>query len=408
MKVKDNYLIKNFDAIFNKKIVLYGAGYYGKQAYNIIDKINLTDHIYCFCESNAEEWIHIHKSSTFFNVPVKNLIAIKEFLNQEDILLIITAHSDKNKEILNRIETVIPEFGNIFTWFGLCFSIGLNIDNCRIPVDFRNSFCLLRDCWRSTAGISSTASEAYKLYNNDNILVYQSGKVGSTAVCDSILHYGLQSIHIHDILNYNSSKYGYHKDIEKMYKYWLEHYARVKKYKIISLVRDPIARSISAYFQHFHEFFTLNDSVTCDTLGDVQRFIENEKHYGQDGYMFQWFREEMELAFGIDIYQYSFDKEKGYGFIKNENVELLLLTVEKISQNESTIGNFLGISDFHLVKSNLGINKAYSFLYHEVLKEIEIGNDILDFYYNGNSSMDHFYNPQQKQTFRRKWENYER
>ena len=47
----------------------------------------------------------------------------------------------------------------------------------------------------------------------------------------------------------------------------------------------------------------------------------------------------MKEVFGIDVFAYPFDAEKGYTLIKEGNIELLLMKMEKLSELENVIGH---------------------------------------------------------------------
>ena len=56
---------------------------------------------------------------------------------------------------------------------------------------------------------------------------------------------------------------------------------------------------------------------------------------------------------GVDIFDYSFDKEKGYSIIKKGNLEILIYTLESLSAiGEEAISSFLGIPNFKLIRAN--------------------------------------------------------
>ena len=64
----------------------------------------------------------------------------------------------------------------------------------------------------------------------------------------------------------------------------------------------------------------------------------------------------------------------------------------------------MGVENFNLVKTNVGRDKLYRFAYEELKNTIDIPESILDFYYENNKAMDHFYTKREKEQFRKKWE----
>ena len=108
--------------------------------------------------------------------------------------------------------------------------------------------------------------------------------------------------------------------------------------------------------------------------------------------------------FGIDVFEYPFDKEKGYSIIKKDNIEVLLMKLEKLNGLEQIIGRFAGAPHFKLINANIGEKKQYAYLYKDVKDTMKIPREVFDFYYKGNPRMDHFYSEEEKAAFLKKWE----
>ena len=70
----------------------------------------------------------------------------------------------------------------------------------------------------------------------------------------------------------------------------------------------------------------------ADSFEGVKRFLETEKKTGNCGAVFEWFNVELKEPLGLDIYQYEFDKMRGYQIIEKDNIELLLIKLEKLDE----------------------------------------------------------------------------
>lgn len=53
-KIADIDLLKDIDILYNSKIVLYGAGNYGKRAVHLLNKLGLT--VLRVCDSDKNKW----------------------------------------------------------------------------------------------------------------------------------------------------------------------------------------------------------------------------------------------------------------------------------------------------------------------------------------------------------------
>ena len=177
---------------------------------------------------------------------------------------------------------------------------------------------------------------------------------------------------------------------------------KVEKIKIISLIREPIGRDLSMYFQFFDEYIC-SDWIKPNIYKNVIEVLDLFTKFGEYGFLFEWFVLEMEEAFGIDVYQYDFDKNRGYQIIEKDNIQLLLIKVEKLDDCEEAIGQFIGVNNFKLVKANIGENKPYKFVYNELKRTIKIPEYIINFYYKDNKCMDHFYTKAEKEGFIKRW-----
>lgn len=112
-------------------------------------------------------------------------------------------------------------------------------------------------------------------------------------------------------------------------------------------------------------------------------------HYKQD--VFSWFDYEINKFFGIDVYAYPFDKEKGYSVIEKGNIKILLLKIECLQSLESVIGDFICDSDYKLVDKNMAEGKIYHYAYREFKENVKISPEYFNYYYGGNSKYEHFY-----------------
>ena len=133
----------------------------------------------------------------------------------------------------------------------------------------------------------------------------------------------------------------------------------------------------------------------------MEDLLEQLDFQSEKNYPFEWFKNELEYFTSINVFDYDFDKERGYGIIKKNNFEILCLQTERMRFNEQVIGEFLGIENFHLCEDvNVGDRKASRFAYKKVRENIEIPYRIIERYYGGNNqAMNHFYSVGDQERF---------
>lgn len=142
--------------------------------------------------------------------------------------------------------------------------------------------------------------------------------------------------------------------------------------------------------------------MTPDICSGVRKHLLMQCE-SQNGEEFDWFDNHLKDLTNIDIFQYPFDRERGYGLIKQGKWEILVLKLEKLNENKDVVGDFVGVKDFKIINTNVGDEKLYKYLYANVKEELIIPKEVVDKYYVGNDKMDYFYSEKQKEQFREKY-----
>lgn len=211
----------------------------------------------------------------------------------------------------------------------------------------------------------------YKLiYKKEKvILIYQMGKVGSASVYSTLKKNYYNCVHVHYLLPSNIDNLISEKS--KTIKFNLfpivgrfvynNIILKKKDVYIITIIRNPIERNISAFFQNILKFEGVNYKlIEMEQL--KQDFLNNYNHE----IPLAWFDKEFYPTTGINIYDYDFDKSKGYLIMESNNIKLLIYKLELDDRNKEIIlAKFLNSnkSRIKLEKTNLSTNKGYSDIY---------------------------------------------
>ena len=241
------------------------------------------------------------------------------------------------------------------------------------------------------------------------VIIYQMGKVGSRSVGDSLKNCGISPLfHVHRINLENikqvENEYigrGLNPPHEKSGKFLNKNICRRnKKAKFITMVREPVSRNISAFFENHKRF-------TGVEYGSKDFKIEKLTEIFMTEYIHDvpltWFDKEIKLTLGIDVYKHPFPAKKGYSTIYKGNFELLILKLEisdKIKQK--AISDFFNIHDFELKKSNVSNKKIYSETYEQFKKKIALPHSYLEKMLNSKYSR-HFYTNSEIDAIWSKW-----
>ena len=276
-------------------------------------------------------------------------------------------------------------------------------------------------------------------------LIYQMGKVGSSSVANMLRSSPLASstIHVHDLSkdhfenlkilraskqdNYSRPLAG--SFINETLRRKIDKLDRQTKIRVITGVRDPIARDISALFEiidhplvkkstpdiKWHNYnhgirLKANHGIFNDNgdvhVGNTLNFLINRFHqYEEDkDYSCQWFDTELKSVFGIDIYNYPFDQTKGYTIIREGHIEILILKVERMREMLSIALNDFFEDDLAFIqsKSNEGDKKKTGADYIQIKNTFRLPMQICKAIYN-TRHFRHFYSDDERQALIKQW-----
>ncbi len=245
----------------------------------------------------------------------------------------------------------------------------------------------------------------------DPILIYQMGKVGSSALEKSIP----ESIHIHDLMSTSADslispiRAKVRKPHSELLKRIIKKHTSSlllkskKKVKIISMVREPIGRNISMYFQALpfwlsHKYL-IDDSVVREEKQGLlaETYLECLNH----NYPLEWFDKEIKKLTGIDVFQTPFDSELGYQQYQNSNFELLVIRLDKLESNQKVIEEFIG-QPLTLTKGNQASKKWYQPLIADFKETLSLTPNYLDEML-GSKLATHFYSHIEIEQLRQKY-----
>ena len=267
--------------------------------------------------------------------------------------------------------------------------------------------------------------------NKPLLLIYQMGKVGSTTVEESLeaanLDYMIFHIHVLTRQGIAREEKNYFGDTTKLRrkslwprtkhlyasKFLSSRLQRAGNHrrmlKVITLVRDPIARNISAFFQTLErtapDLLRKSPDPAQQVAGLAEMFLSNldESFDASYRYPFDWFDSELKQAFEIDVFATDFPRDNGFHLYSSRTADVLLLKLERMETDAAAaFSNFLGLGSFALVRSNEARSKAHSSIYKDFLNKLILPNDYIEEQYRKNR-VEHFYTENEIDSFRSKW-----
>lgn len=249
------------------------------------------------------------------------------------------------------------------------------------------------------------------------IFIYQVGKVGSSSLLKSFEILGFNKIfHVHklssnpdDIMPFLKKEphMGHlRRGVEgsKLLREFYQSKNVSTRWKMISLIRDPISRAVSSFFQNLSSLFPNFESEFSSgklTLEMMVEYFQTNRFALDVGV--NWFENSMKKFVNIDVFQEEFNQEKQYQWIQTNHFDLLLFKLETL--NQAYLGAFedvFNIPNFDMYSDNISTDKAYAELKKEFTKHISYSNLELDQIYNS-KSIRHFYTNAEIENFKQKW-----
>ena len=268
-------------------------------------------------------------------------------------------------------------------------------------------------------------------YKNLPLLVYQMGKVGSKTIAHSLYKANIERhiYHVHFLTPELVSEY--EKKRKKFFRtpkegslkhiWQYQHLQKMltkeihnEKWKVVTLVRDPVARNLATFFENIEVVSTNNESrwnlksheydfeITInehnlDPL--IEKFFQKCRHNTPLIY----FDREFKAIFNIDVYDKEFPISNGYDIYRNNKVDILLIRLENLDVcAKRALNDLLSIDNIKIWDKNTGDQKDYAELYARFKNTIKLPDSYLDQMYKSKFAT-HFYATHEIEQFRKKW-----
>ena len=233
--------------------------------------------------------------------------------------------------------------------------------------------------------------------NSDRVLVYQMGKVGSQSVKFSLENNGLKAEHIHWLgakepkAEFPTPNNVVLNNINKGY----------VKYKVIVLVRNPMARNLSAFFQRIRRWSSRRPENM--TSMEIQKdFIDRYDIKYAD----KWFDEELHRFFKFNVYKNTFPHKKGYKVYDSDGHKILIIRLEDTKEKlKEAIKELTGVDG--VLMSNKGVyekrNVGQDFIQkYKEIKKMDFPLSFIEKNYNLKYS-NYFYTKKEIENFKKEW-----
>ncbi|NKN33373.1 putative capsular polysaccharide synthesis family protein [Marichromatium bheemlicum] len=182
-----------------------------------------------------------------------------------------------------------------------------------------------------------------------------------------------------------------------------QHGPHHRPWHLVSVFREPVARNLSVYFLSIEDFIPdFFDRHARGALGDaeiLETFLERFPH----DQPVCWFDEEIRDTFGIDVYAQPFPIARGYQIIRQSDIAVLLIKVERLNDcYAAAFAEFLGVDVPRLEQTHVTEeDPAYS-MYKDFIANVQLPTDYLDRLYDTRFAR-HFYGETEIARLRHQW-----
>ena len=414
MEFYDIRLIENKDALRQPcKIIIYGAGYKGKQVAKLLHAAEIQ--IQTFCDQSSE----LDGNTIIHNIgclsPGK--LIVSQILADETIPIYMIACIERPEEAWELFSGVKDNV-RFITYWGISehlykYRYAYFVGNDEILWEYDKNNIHIKIGWATQI---SRYLQWYIDYRGE-ILVLTPGKVGSTSICRMIENSGKGAFHTH-VMGFPH----FLGALDCLKEEWNHIFSKINNIKIVCLVRNPLDKDYSHFWQIFRrgdigtrnriifsEYACMQDMYD-DYINTV--IMSGESFEGNKyGYMmpvgwgdeFRWFDREIKKVLGIDIYDEKFDVKKGYAIYEKEGVEIFLGRLENFADVIPVLSKFIG-ADLQMERVNTADSAWFSMAYKEFRKEVKISQEYVDHYFKNNIYVDHFYSKDEQMRFLSKWQ----
>jgi hypothetical protein len=283
---------------------------------------------------------------------------------------------------------------------------------------------LIRPSWTLSWAYKNARYSHHPRQSGLPLIIYQMGKVGSTSVTRALRSlsptysvYGVHTLRPDKvelaIANYRKS-YSVRRLVPEHLlasRLLVRDLAKGQprgRWKVITIVRDPIARNISSFFQDIelrHPSFQFSERVqhqsTPDLVNDLTDLFMSAHDHDEP---IEWFERELGSTLKIDVYGKPFHWADGFQTYHSDRADLLLFRLEDIERAWAPgVSTLLETSaSTALPKTNVGSRKPYAELYEQFKDCLVLPNSYVERMYTSRFAR-HFYRAAELERWRTHW-----
>lgn len=258
----------------------------------------------------------------------------------------------------------------------------------------------------------------WRVREQNPILVYQMGKVGSRTVVEALRALDLNApvIHLHT-LNPEGLARAIRKERHSPSPHLPRHLVAsqmlTQKMKsgrfpcrVITLTREPIGRAVSFAFEDWRKKApdALSDGGELDTsqmATAVAEMLNSENGHSDPGL---WFESELKGRLGIDVFSTPYRFDQGFTILPDNDTPALVIRLEDLDRSlRPALASFMDVPSnaIKMHQTNVGSEKWYAESLRQVKQSFTLPEPVIQRIL-GTRYVDHFY-PAEKNKLHQRW-----
>ena len=155
-----------------------------------------------------------------------------------------------------------------------------------------------------------------------------------------------------------------------------------KRWDVVTLVRDPIARNVSEFFQLESIGFLEGGRARrpFDDATPVAELVDAYlNRYDRHDVPLTWFDDHFRSTLGLDVYAERFPVERGWTILTGDRARTLVLRNEDLARaGPEALGALVGVPSLAIPETNTSTDKGYGGLYAKFLEHARLPADYVE------------------------------
>ncbi|MCR9129324.1 MAG: putative capsular polysaccharide synthesis family protein [Alphaproteobacteria bacterium] len=173
-----------------------------------------------------------------------------------------------------------------------------------------------------------------------------------------------------------------------------------EKALVISFIREPLTRNMSAFFMNRVDKKGVDDK---SPEGMRRAFLKRYPHFVP----LEWYHREFNKSLGINVFDHAFDPQVGYRILETDRFRILLLRTEMTNEAKgAALSDFLGVPvemEVYKKSDKYELKEETNELYREFKKEVKFRKGFLDYLYDSEYAR-HFMSESEIEEIRGRWQ----